>query len=351
MTESWAAANGAQINKKKCGLMKVTKKETSIIRRDLEGVPFLHEYKYLGVPLDQSFTLKHLVRLIKEKLKPFITRINLLPHSIVGWGTKLNLWSCYARCHFDYFAGAIALCGQANKFERMYTKSLKRALNFPLQMPNTPLLQALGVPSLLQIASHHILNNADSIGKRFSDHPESLRVLAAELAPHGDEYARLQMPPPITETGENEFKMDLLADKKYLDRCFVGIVVGSFLTIRTSSSGRIRDCPRCKTPATQEHFLDSCPVNAVPRETLLSSVPLHVVVEQLQFKRLSVFYREVRSLTITVRRDLGAKTDSPENVYAKLAITASSLASQLTGNVLSMFGEEDRTASQEPADG
>ena len=141
ITEEWAAKNGAQINKKKCGLLRVTRRETQIGKRDLEGVPFLHEYKYLGVPLDQSFTLKHLVRLVKSKVKPFVARIGILPHSVVGWVTKLNLWSCYARCHFDYFAGAIALCGQLGKFERMYTKSLKRALSLPLQLPNAPLLQ------------------------------------------------------------------------------------------------------------------------------------------------------------------------------------------------------------------
>ncbi len=37
--------------------------------------------------------------------------------------------------------------------------------------------------------------------------------------------------------------------------------------------------------------------------------------------------------------------DGSENVHAKLATIASLLASHLTGNVLSIFGEEDRTAS------
>ena len=48
ITETWAASNGAQVNKKKCGLLRVTKRETPIGIRELEGIPLLHEYKYLG---------------------------------------------------------------------------------------------------------------------------------------------------------------------------------------------------------------------------------------------------------------------------------------------------------------
>ena len=66
ITETWASANKAQMNKKKCGLLRITKRETSIGKKEIEGVPFVKEYKYLGVPLDQAFTLKHLVQLVKE---------------------------------------------------------------------------------------------------------------------------------------------------------------------------------------------------------------------------------------------------------------------------------------------
>jgi len=167
ITESWAAANGAKVNKKKCGILRITKKETPIGLKDLEGVPFIHEYKYLGVPLDQSVTLKHLVPLIKKKIKAFTTRINLIPHSVVGLKAKLNLWQNYSKCQFEYFAPTIVLCGQLNKFERMYTKSLKKSLDLPMQTPNGPLLKALDVPSLLQIAAHHIVTNSVCIAKRY----------------------------------------------------------------------------------------------------------------------------------------------------------------------------------------
>ncbi len=54
---------------------------------------------------------------------------------------------------FENYAPAIVLSGKLGKFERGYTKSLKRALDLPLQTPNEPLLKAMGIPSLLQVAA------------------------------------------------------------------------------------------------------------------------------------------------------------------------------------------------------
>jgi hypothetical protein len=108
-TEEWARKNGALINKKKCGILRITKRETPIGIKSLEGVSFVHEYKYLGVPLDQAFSMKHLVPLLKRRIKAFCARIHIIQHSVVGLEIKFSLWQSYARCHFDYFAPMIAL--------------------------------------------------------------------------------------------------------------------------------------------------------------------------------------------------------------------------------------------------
>jgi len=232
-TETWAASNGAQINKKKCGLLRITKKETSIGIRELEGIPLLHEYKYLGLPLDQSFTLKYLVEMVKRKTKAFMSRVGIIPHSVVGLSVKLNLWQCYARCHFEYYAPAIALCGQLNKFEKKYTKSLKRALDLPLQTPNEPLLKALGIPSLMQMAAYHVTANTRAIRERFQACPNSLDMLAARLADQAYEYRKLQRPTAIVKVRDGTYLVDLLSSRSFLDKCYIGLVVGNFLTIRT----------------------------------------------------------------------------------------------------------------------
>jgi len=102
MIETWSHENGALINKKKCGILPIHKREVPLLRKDLEGIPFVQTYKYLGVPPDSSLTLKYLEPYLKEKLKKFTQRIRFVLRSIVGTKTKLNLRQNYARCHFDY---------------------------------------------------------------------------------------------------------------------------------------------------------------------------------------------------------------------------------------------------------
>jgi hypothetical protein len=124
-------------------------------------VPVVNEYKYLGVPLDQAFTLKHLYPLLKKKISRFSFRIRAILHSILGTNAKYNLWQIYVRCYFDYFAPAIALCGHTKKYKKLFTKSLKKALNLPLQTSNSRTLEAIRCPSLTQIGAYHISYNLE----------------------------------------------------------------------------------------------------------------------------------------------------------------------------------------------
>jgi hypothetical protein len=77
LIEDWSIANGAQLNKAKCGILPIRKREAPSSRKELEGIPFVQTYKYLGVPLDSSMTLKHLASYMKSKMKKFSQRIGL----------------------------------------------------------------------------------------------------------------------------------------------------------------------------------------------------------------------------------------------------------------------------------
>ena len=90
--EDWSMKNGALLNKKKCGILPIRKREVATTRKELEGIPFVQTYKYLGVPLDSALTLKHLALYLQSKLKKFSQRIGLMLHSIVGTRTRFNLW-------------------------------------------------------------------------------------------------------------------------------------------------------------------------------------------------------------------------------------------------------------------
>jgi len=346
-TESWAASNGAQINKRKCGLLRITKRETPIGIKELEGIPILHEYKYLGLPLDQSFTLKFLVEIVKRKTKAFMSRVGIIPHSIVGLTVKLNLWQCYARCHFEYYAPAIALSGHLNKFERRYTKSLKRALDLPLQTPNEPLLKALGIPSLLQMAAYHVTINTKTIRERFRTCPDSLGMLAARFADKASEYRRLRRPTAVMKVGGDMYLVDLLASRSFLDKCYIGLVAGNFLTIRTKGgepggTGEIRECPLCGVPATQTHFLNVCPTNSASRETLSQSLPPRFTSALLQGADYSTFYKNVRNLEISIMGAVDEDDPIPAEVYDTLARATSAVARSFVENALSLFKQDSR---------
>src|SRR5690606_19099907 len=107
-------------------------------KRELEGVPIVRQYKYLGVLLGPTFTLKYLEPSIEAKLKKFKRRAWMMMPSIICLKTRLELWQAYVRCYFDYFMSALALCGQSKKFQSLYTTSLKKALHLPLHLPRTP---------------------------------------------------------------------------------------------------------------------------------------------------------------------------------------------------------------------
>jgi hypothetical protein len=181
--------------------------------------------------------------------------VNLLPRSVVETHVKLNLWSCYARCHFEYFAPAMLLCGQLRKFSNMYTKSLKKALDLPIPTPNEPVLKAVGVPSLTQIAAFHMKKNLSQIEKRFQEGPTSVGLLTREFGGHAREYSALRLSKSVTHVEGNNYLVDLLANRDCLDRCYLGLVAGSMLTFRQQRSipnekCTIDKCPHCAVPAT-----------------------------------------------------------------------------------------------------
>ena len=180
-----------------------------IRRKDIEGIPFVLEYKYLGVPLDSALTLKHLRRLVKEKVKKFNMRVGLVLQHVVGTATKLNLWQAYARCHFDYFSPAITMCRKLKDFEPAFPKSLKKALDLPQHLSSQRLLDVVSVPSLTQMAGHHVIRNRDIILQRYGGCTDSLSSLSEELRNSADEYKALKNTKTIVNLSENQYRVDI----------------------------------------------------------------------------------------------------------------------------------------------
>jgi len=235
-----------------------------------------------------------------------------------------------------------------SKFEPMYTKSLKKTLGLPMQTPNTPLLTALGIPSLTQIAAHHIVMNSKSIEQRFSGCPKSLSAFADRLTTQAVEYAQLHSPSAVSKD-RDDYYVDLLAHKSFLDKCYLGLVTGTFLTMRFKkgqgeATGKMRECPVCRVPASHGHFLNTCPVNSAPRAILSSSVPPKFSVKHLQDGDFSSFYKEVRMLKVIIATPVDKECPIPDDIYCNLAKAASEIDRIFTSNTLSLFEDTHTTA-------
>jgi len=237
------------------------------------------------------------------------------------------------------------LCGQLKKFSSIYTKSLKRALDLPIPTPNEPILRAVGIPSLTQIAAFHIRKNLSQIEKRFQVGPTSVDLLTRELGGLAREYSALRLSKSVTHVEGNNYLVDLLANRDYLDRCYLGLIAGNMLTFRQkvnvpSEKRTIDKCPRCAVPATQEHFLNQCPINSAPRTMLLNAIPKNFKISHLLGRDFHSFYKEIRSLALSIEGKFDKEDPIPAELFIKLAWTASSMAKVLARNVAELFVSE-----------
>jgi len=167
-------------------------------------------------------------------------------------------------------------------------------------------------------------------------------MLTREFGSRAREYSALRLSKTVTHIAGNNFLIDLLANRDCLDRCYLGLVAGHLLTFRQRGSVpgekcTIDKCPRCAVPATQEHFLNQCPINSAPRVTLLNAVPENFRFSHLLCGDFHSFYKEVRSLTLNIGGEFAKEDPIPAEFFIKLAWTASSMAKVFARNATELF--------------
>jgi len=172
-------------------------------------------------------------------------------------------------------------------------------------------------------------------------------MLAVRLADQATEYRKLRKPIAVVKLRDGAYLVDLLAGRNFLNKCYIGLVAGNFLTIRTKSGGPgevggVRECPLCRVPATQAHFLNVCPTNSASRKALSQSLPSKFTSALLQEADCYAFYRNVRNLEVAVSGVVNMEDPIPEKVYDTLAKAASSLARSFVEDTLSLFKGDDQ---------
>jgi len=314
----WSLENGATINRRKCGILPISKKDNPDVWLEIDGVPVVDEYKYLGIPLDQALNLKHLVPVINSRVKRFNKRIKLIHHTVVGLRAKFQLWQTYIRSAFDYFGPSIAMCGQRDKFESHYFSSLKRALDLPQQTSNQAILYDVRHPSLDEIAGHHLVSSLEKIRKRFLKVPDNLMRVTKEFMKKALRYRQLQNECPVKETPEGG--RTYLADLGFFwgdfEKNTIGLITGNYLTLRSQDKsshlpvGQILSCQICKVPATQIHFIDKCPLNRNARDLLTHSISPRLCIPLLERREFQALYLSLRSIRVDAKEFEGTEAQT-----------------------------------------
>jgi hypothetical protein len=103
--EEWSRANDMIINKKKSGILPLFKKfQASLTMDEFQGYPVVTSYKYLGVYIDDSLSMKFHLAHLQKKLCKFEKMVNILNWKKAPLMIRLTLWKVFAGQYF-YYAG------------------------------------------------------------------------------------------------------------------------------------------------------------------------------------------------------------------------------------------------------
>jgi len=199
-------------------------------------------------------------------------------------------------------------------------------------LPNAPLFKVLGIPSLAQIAGHHIIRNHNIILERFGQCLSTLTAAIKGLTPLSDEYIALSEHDPVKTLSDSQFLLNLISSGLCFDKELIGLSTGVFLNLRHKKSsegliGSIKQCKICKIPATQVHFLNSCPVNTDVGEILRRSTPHNIIIPLIYRGDFSAFYMDLRNV-LAIASDALSVLKTLENLAKSAALAASLFVSK-----------------------
>lgn len=100
---------------------------------EIEAIPFVSQYKYLGITVTESLKLKERQEALRNKLKGFKYFISQMRPSMVSVKTRLELWKTFFRSHIFYGLECFLIDDTTfNQLNQIYSVSLKRALHVPM---------------------------------------------------------------------------------------------------------------------------------------------------------------------------------------------------------------------------
>ena len=87
------------LNKKKCGIMTLSRKSTlskkELMEKDILGIPYVPQYKYLGVIISKNLKFEQYIEKIKEKSQNFKRMSYILRKNNARPKTLLHTWKLF----------------------------------------------------------------------------------------------------------------------------------------------------------------------------------------------------------------------------------------------------------------
>lgn len=272
---AWSAANKMEVNVNKSGILTIKKnRRKPDPARSVLSFPVLSNYKYLGIDLENSFTLCSLDNALKAKTNDFAYNIKKFCPSAFPVSLRLLLWKVFMRSVLDYSILSFASLGlcKLKLYEKHFYKTLKCACSLPKQVGHDSLLRLLRIWSPRRLCLFHIHRVAHKIKERSSsaEWPAYLTKLWTELK-SGDSFLSLDTPRATLRSQINllEFgpsvgiEYDLLIALQDFDHRFLRACLGTLLDLRAHlnySPDANANCKNCRVGGSQCHFLDQCPL-------------------------------------------------------------------------------------------
>ena len=94
ITERWSERNGIEVNKAKSGIIQVRKdrRTPNPILRSFRGYPLVDQYKYLGVMIDNSLSLRMELQNKKQIERQLIVQKRRMAYMRLDQSARYHVW-------------------------------------------------------------------------------------------------------------------------------------------------------------------------------------------------------------------------------------------------------------------
>ena len=142
--EEWSSRNGMQLNKNKSGILTINRKEEMQEGENIEGIPLVRTYKYLGIIINEKFDIKDHIKSLKRKIN-FIQRKFFYVFRKNSVKFRINSFQVFMSPLFSHLNGILYFMNQTEKMKiiNLWKRTFKKFLGIKINTRNELLMEFL----------------------------------------------------------------------------------------------------------------------------------------------------------------------------------------------------------------